>query len=399
MTHDDYITSRFDHGHSMRYALRFATLSLLLPLSIACSRSPESEAAEPAEQAVVLSAQDVATATADSVETGPVLTGSLNAAETVTLRAQVPGTIQNVRVDRGSRVARGQTLATIEAAGIRSQAAGARAGVAAAEANLALARQRREAARMLYEAGAMSQIDYQTAQAGYEAAEAQLAAARAQSAGAGEAASNTVITSPIEGVVSDRMIESGEAVNPGTELFTVVNAQRLELAGQIPVDEAARVRVGQPVRFTLQATPDRELTGSVARIDPVADPQTRRVGIYVQLSNPGNRIIAGQFARGRVVGARTEAVLVPQTAVRQEGQTFYVLVVENGRIARREVSIAARDESAGVVGIASGLRAGEQVIVTPGAQIATGTLVTIGSDRPAAPAGPAGDTAGGSGGR
>ena len=382
-----FVRSSIHFDPYMGNSVKAAAWALLAAVTLACGGTGTTEEGGDAatEVSLRLSLQDVATARLDSIQTGPVVTGSLEPAETVTLRAQVPGTIQNVRVDRGSRVARGQTLATIEAAGIRGQAAGAQAGVAAAQAQVALARQRLEAARTLYEAGAMSQIDFQTAQAGFEAAEAQLAAARAQSASAGEAASNTIITSPLTGVVSDRAIEPGEAVNPGAELFTVVNAQRLELAGQIPVDEAARVRVGHPVEFTLQAEPDRTLRGQVARIDPTADPQTRRVGIYVQLNNPGN-IIGGQFARGRVLGARVAAVVVPATAVRQEGQTFYVLVVENGRIARREVSIAARDDAAGVVGIDVGVTEGERVIVTPGAQIAPGTSVTIEGEQRDAPA-------------
>lgn len=352
----------------------------------ACGGTSETEAGETtAETPVILAPQDVATAIADSIVTGPVLTGSLEPSQRVTLRAQVAGTLDEVRVDRGTRVSRGQTLAVIGAAGIRSAAAGAEAAVASTRANVALARQQLEAARTLFAAGAMSRIDLQSAEAALEAAEAQLAAARAQAAGAGEAAGNTVITSPITGVVSDRVVEPGEAVNPGTELFTVVNAQRLELAGQVPVDEAARLRPGQPVRFTLSAEPDRELSGEVARIDPTADPQTRRVGVYVQLPNPGNRIIAGQFARGRVIGSRVPAIIVPQTAVRQEGQMFYVLVIENGRIARREVTVIARDEAAEVAGV-EGLRAGQEVIIAPAAQIAPGALVTIGSDQPPAPA-------------
>jgi RND family efflux transporter MFP subunit len=370
---------------SMRTIPKSLLLAVVAPILLAsCGGTSESEAGE-TEIAVLLTPQDVATAVTDSVETGPMLTGSLEPAERVTLRAQVAGTIDAVRVDRGSRVNRGQTLAVVEAAGIRGAAAGAQAAVAAAQANVALARQRLEAARTLYTAGATSRIDLQSAEAAFEAAEAQLAAARAQSASAGEAAGNTIITSPLTGVVSDRMVEAGESVNPGTELFTVVNAQQLELAGQVPVDAAARVRVGQPVRFTLQAEPDRELRGEVARIDPTADPQTRRVGLYVRLENPGNRIIGGQFARGRIVGDRVAAVVVPQTAVRQEGQMFYVLVIENDRIARREVTVMATDEARGISGV-DGVRAGEQVIIAPGAQIAPGTLVTVGGDQPIAPA-------------
>src|SRR5690606_13763425 len=127
-----------------------------------------------------------------------VLTGSLMPYRMVPVKAQVAGTVSEVRVDRGTRVRKGQVLATIDAEGIRGQAA-------AAEANLALATQRLESARILHEAGAMSDIDFNAAKAGYEAA-------RAQAAAAAEQAVNTTIVAPIDGVVSVRQVETGEAV-------------------------------------------------------------------------------------------------------------------------------------------------------------------------------------------
>jgi len=292
--------------------------------------------------------------------------------------------LAGLRVDRGSTVRRGQTLAVIEAAGIRGQAAGAQAGIAAAQANLALARQRMEAARTLRQAGAMSEIDYRSAVAAFEAAEAQLAAARAQAATSGEAAARTVVTSPIAGVISNRMAENGEAVSPGDELFTVVNPSTLELEGSISVADAGRVRVGQPVEFTLDAVPGERHRGRVARIDPTADPATRQVGVYVQLANQGWRLVGGQFARGRIItGASTTAVLVPETAVRESASGGReVFVVVNGRAVRRAVTLGPRDEAAGVVAVTSGVQAGERIIVAPTTDIADGTAVTISGDRP-----------------
>ena len=91
---------------------------------------------------IVLDAQDLTVAQMADVSSAITLSGPLQPKEQVTLRAQVPGTVADLRVDRGSNVVRGQRLATIRAAGLQSQAAGARAGVAAAQANLAVARQR-----------------------------------------------------------------------------------------------------------------------------------------------------------------------------------------------------------------------------------------------------------------
>jgi RND family efflux transporter MFP subunit len=380
---------------------RRAAVAAALVIVAACKGSSAAEetagGAVADSAAIILGAQDVAVAERADVASGILLTGSLQPSEQVTIRAQVPGTVEGVRVDRGSAVGRGQVLASISAVGIQSQAAGAKASVAAAEANLALARQQLEAARKLQAAGAMSLIELRSAEAQFGAAEAQLAAARAQSAGATESAGHTTVTAPISGVISQRTIENGEAVSPGAALFTVVNSSVLELSGQIPVDQSARVRVGQPVVFTLDAAPEREYRGSVARVDPVADPQTRQVGVYVRLSNPGGAIVGGQFAKGRVVGqATSNAVVVPVGAVRQSTDGSFVLVVAGDRIARRPVKLGARDEARGLIAIESGVQPGERVVITPSIDVSDGAKVSVanesGASTPAeAPAPPTGD--------
>ena len=382
-------------SHSLSVTARRAAAAALILGVAACSDDADSApavdtaAAAPAP-AIVIDSQDLAAAGIENIGATITLSGPLEPKDQVILRAQVPGTVANLRVDRGSNVSRGQRLATIRAAGVQSQAAGALAGVAAAEANLAVARQRLEAARQLREAGAISDIDLRSAQAGFEAASAQVAAARAQSASAGEAAGYTVITAPISGTVSSRKVQEGEAVNPGGELLTIVNSRVLQLAGQISVADAARVRVGQPVTFSLDAAPGQGYRGRVARIDPTADPGTRQVGVFVELQNPGGRIIGGQFARGSIATTSTRALVVPLTAVR--GATpdnvaeAHLFVVENGRIVRRPVQVGARDEASGRIAIVSGVREGEKVIVNPTSDIVEGTIVTVAGSAAPAPA-------------
>lgn len=376
------------HIVTARRASRMWVAPFLIAIAVGCggSSAAEETAADSVPRAAILGAQDVAVAERADVAGGILLTGSLQPADVVTIRAQVPGTMNGVRVDRGSSVSRGQTLATIQAAGIQSQAAGARAGVAAAEAQLAVARQQLEAARRLQSAGAMSVIELRTAEAQFGAAEAQVAAARASSAAAGESASRATISAPIAGVISERNVEDGEAVVPGDELFTIVDARELELAAQIPVDQSARVRVGQAVVFTLDGAPGREYRGRVARMDPVANTQTRQVGVYVRLANSQAAIVGGQFARGRIVGeAASNAVVVPVGAVRDPGGSPFVLVIANDRIARRDVTVGARDEGRGVVAIETGLAAGDRVVTTPSIDLPEGAAVSVASDAGALP--------------
>jgi membrane fusion protein, multidrug efflux system len=329
---------------------------------------------------IVLGPQDITIARSAEIGTSLILSGPLEPKHRVTVRSQIPGIVQSLRVDRGTPVRRGQVLATIRAEGVQSQAAGARAAVAAANANLAVARQRLEAARTLRQAGAMSEIDLRSAQAAFESAEAQVAAARAQAASAGETAGFATIVSPIAGIVSDRMVDQGEAVNPGADMLTVVDARMLELRAQLGVGDASRVRVGQPVTFTLDAFPGQNYQGRVARIDPIADPGTRQVNVYVELANPTGRIIGGQFARGRITMAATRSIVIPASAVQgagTDGSGAHVFVIRQGRINRRPVTLGARDEATGAVAVLTGLNEGEQVVANPTTDLRDGTIVTV----------------------
>ncbi|HEX7048743.1 MAG TPA: efflux RND transporter periplasmic adaptor subunit [Longimicrobiales bacterium] len=375
--------SRYDGRNRGTYTIAAAAL-VIAAAGCGAGKAPAEAAAIEAgaeTTAVVLSPRDVAVAERSTIRGSVVLTGSLNPYRVVEVRAQVPGLIGQLRVDRGSAVRRGQVMATIEAEGIRSQAAGARAAVAAAEANRVLAQQQLESARKLHEAGAMSDIDFKSAEAAFEAAQAQLAAAQAQAASAIESAQRTTIEAPITGEVSRRMVSEGEAVSPGDALFTVVNTDTLELAGQIPVDQAARVRVGMPVEFTLDAYAGRVFRGEVARIEPTADPATRQVGVYLRLENEANGLVGGLFATGRVLtGAEQEAVVVPIPAVRSpQGDEPYVWVVADGTATRRPVRTGARDERRGVVQVTEGLAGGERVVVSPGA-LTDGARVRIATE-------------------
>jgi len=354
----------------------------------ACNGDSEAATAKDSTAAapMMLGAQDVAVARSLELGSGVTVRGSLEPAQTVSVKSQVAGTVRGLRVDRGSAVRRGQVLATIEAAGIQSQATGARAQVAAAEAGVALARQRLEGARKLRAAGAMSEIDFRSADASFESAQAQLAAAKAQAATAGEAARRATVTSPVDGSVSERVAEEGEAVGTNDDLLTVVDTRVLELAGQVGIEDAQRVRVGQAVVFTLDTSPGQEYRGRVARVDPRADAGTRQVGVYVQLPNANQRVIAGQFARGRVLtGTSARGIVIPETAVRDTGGAAHVFVVETGRLAKRPVTLGTRDESQGLVAVTSGLREGERVLASPAPGTVEGIAVTVAADTSARP--------------
>ncbi|MBI2407858.1 MAG: efflux RND transporter periplasmic adaptor subunit [Gemmatimonadetes bacterium] len=360
-------------------ARTFVLCSAAAVLLTACGgKSAAVDSAPP----IVLGPADIAVVTTADIAPAIVVSGALDPADVVRVRAQVGGTLRDVKVDRGARVSRGQVMARIEAQGVLGNAEGAKANVAAADAGVAVALQRLEGSRKLFAAGAMSAVDMKAAQAGYDAAVAQLAAAKAALASANEAAGRTLLKAPFDGWVSDRVAEEGESVKGEDPVFTVVDPRMLELKGQVGAIDAARVRVGQVVLFSIDALPGREFKGTVARVDPVADAATRQVGVFVRLANGDGKVVAGQFAHGSIrTGAAVKTVVVPVNAVRTTEKDPFVLVLDGSVVHRRPVVIGARDENAGTIAVASGLKAGERVIVTAGVEMADGTKVSTAKEK------------------
>jgi len=348
-----------------------AAFAAITIVAAACSRSDAAEldAKKPNENVVSLGARDIAVVALAPITAGIGITGSLDPANRVEVRAELSGQLERVLVDRGSIVGRQQTLAQFDAAIVQARGLSAIVNLGARERDL-------DAADTLYRAGVLSERDFTQARVVRDAAKADLAQAH-------DAVSNATVRSPIRGEISERFVSAGEVVQPGAKLFTVVNNDSLELTAEVGADQIGRVRVGQAVRLTLDAYPGRTITGRVARIEPVADAATRRVGVDVHVPNADHGIVAGLFATGIILtatDASAPVLAVPTAAVRQDGQSAAVFTVVGNRVERREIVVGARDDAANLFEVRSGLSAGDRVIVAPGSGLAPGTIVRLKSD-------------------
>jgi RND family efflux transporter MFP subunit len=262
-----------------------------------------------------------------------------------------------------------QTLAKFDAAIVQARGLSALVALGARERDL-------DAADTLYRAGVLSERDFTQARVVRDAAKADLAQAR-------DAVNNATVRSPIRGEISQKHVSAGEVVQPGAKLFTVVNNDVLELAAQVGADQIGRVRVGQPVRMTLDAYPGRTINGSVARIEPVADAATRRVGVYIRVPNQDHGIVAGLFATGTILTSAdvsTPVIAVPAAAVRADSGATSVFAVVGDRVERRAIVVGSRDDAAGLLEVRSGLTAGDRVIVAPGSGVVPGTVIKLAAD-------------------
>jgi RND family efflux transporter MFP subunit len=367
---------------SLRLARCTCTILLAagLGFSAGCNRHGENDASTSATPpAVRLGTESVARAAMEDIRTGPVISGTLQAATQANVRAEVGGSIVRVTAQEGEAVRKGQVLAEIEARDLRDAVTSADVAVSSAETALKVAQSEAERTRRLVEGGALAQRDLENALTAVANAESQLAAARARAASARAPLGNTILRAPISGVVSARPANTGDVVQPGTALYTIIDPSSMRLEASVPSEEIGGIRIAAPVTFTVRGYGER-FTGTIERISPAADPATRQVSIFVSIPNLGGRLIAGLFAEGRVETATRHALVIPGDAVDASGPRPSVTRVRDGKAERVEVGVGLRDPDTERVEITTGLSPGDIVLTGPARNITPGTPVTVGPD-------------------
>ncbi len=286
-----------------------------------------------------------------AVESAPVrveVVGTTASEEKINLSARIPAYVSEIFASAGDRVAKGQVLLTLDDRDIRQQLAGA-------EAQLNQAQTEYDRAKQLFEREA-------TTQQALTAAESMLAGARAQVEQVKVMLTYAQVTSPIDGIVTERRIEAGDLANPGMPLLAVYDPARMRLEAPVPVRLIDRLALGQAVEVALER-PARVFPGTVSEIVSEVDAATRTQLVRVHLDGVAGDVLPGTFGRLWVAAEAREAIFVPASAVVHIGQLSFVQAVRDGRAVRRLVKTGpARGDS---VEILSGLRAGDAILVTP----------------------------------
>lgn len=334
-------------------------------------------------------------------------TGNLSAVTTVQVGTQVSGTIQGLFVDFNSPVKKGEVIAQIDPALFNAEVEQTRGNSLAAQANLVKARatavdakRTMERNRQLVKDGVVSQGDFDTAETRYEesvaavrAAEATVVQTRGALARAETNLKNATIRSPVDGVVISRSVDVGQTVAASFQtptLFTIAqDLTRMQIETSVDEADISRVRVGQPVTFTVDAYPDSPFRAQVAQVRnaPVVTQNVVTYVVVITVANPDLKLKPGMTANVAIeVGRKDNVLKVPKAALRykprsegeaaepramgrpggmkgkQEGsQQVFVLSAEKKPV---RVKIATGLGNDSHVEVASGgLKEGDQVIV------------------------------------
>lgn len=357
--------------------LAFLLTAALLGVAWACSRQSSAEEAPKETAAAVVGPENIILATADTIRTGPSVSGVLDAERTASLRAELGAQVIAVLVEPGQTVVAGQTLIRLDATGIRDQYLSTQASLRAAETSAELAKSDLARDQRLADAGALSQRQLEATRRSELQAEATMADARSRYATAELNLRRTEIRAPFTGIVAARPARMGDIVSNGTPLVTVVDPASLRLEGQVPVDQLAALKIGTPVLFTVSGYEGRQFHGTVTRVSPAVDPATRQVPIVVRLPNTGGALVSGLFAEGRVATKSRAGVTVPTLAVDQRGLRPVVYRVKAGRLEKVEVQLGFEDAVTERVEVLAGLTAGDTLVLGTAQGLPVGTPIRV----------------------
>jgi len=337
-------------------AVRLLPATLLLTLA-ACKAGGPARASQrppPAVTVAPVEVRDVPVEVRAPVDLRPLVQADVG--------AKTIGYLDAVLVDRGDRVRKGQLLAVVRPSDLPDQMEAARVAFELAKLN-------RDRAEKLAPSGVVSQQELQNAQTAYAAAQANLQAVATRF---GE----TQITSPLDGVVSQRRLDPGVLVGPNAGTGTILTVQKSDVMRVfIPVNErdAASVRLGQEAAVEFDALRGRRYAGRVVRLSPAFDPVTRTVEAEVHLPNPGE-LRPGMYGRGTLVTAtHPDAVVVPIGAVQISSDRYFVYVVQGEKVKR--VEIQAGVDGGNWLEVTKGLARGDELVTAGGDMLSDGSAV------------------------
>jgi multidrug efflux pump subunit AcrA (membrane-fusion protein) len=406
-----------------------ALVAVLGSASASCGGSRAQSNAKTPASATPATAQAVDVTTAPSITRDlsryVEATGSLAGDEQTDVAPTVGGRVVSVGVDLGSYVQKGQVIAQLDSGDAQLRLEQSRAAlqqaessVRQAEAHIGLAPGERfdptrvaevQAAKSAYdlaeknlarfekllESGDVSRsaYDQQKAQrdqlreqyqaiitqanqsyAAVQTARAAAQSARVQVSQAEKGVRDVTVLAPISGYVVERAADVGEYVSTSSKVATIVRTNPLRVRIDIPEQAISTIRPGQGVSVSVSTYPDRAFAGRVARVSPNVSAQSRTLTVEAEVENGENLLKPGQFATIRVLMPQTDpAVLVPARAVRTDGTTARVFVIQDG-VAHERLVATGRQEG-DLIEIKGNVNTGELVATSNVEQLADGIPV------------------------
>ncbi len=343
--------------------------SYLLVLFMACNRSPSADPTPTAVGSGGPPTVEVVTVVAKPLDATLKLPAELAADESVAIYPRVNGFLDEIAVDRGSKVKKGQQLARLSAPELAAQRAEAESKVAAAKSTY----DRMKAASAT--PGAIAGHDLEIAEASLDAEKSRVDSLRALEG-------YLYVRAPFDGVVTERNVHPGALVGPPSgpsapPMLKVEKIDHLRVTVAVPEADAAAVVPGTAATFAVSTFPGQKFTAKVARVAHEIDPKTRTMAVELDFDNTGAKeIVPGAYAEVLwPVHRDAPSLFVPPSAIATTTERTFVDRVRDGKI--EQVTVGRGVQMGDVVEVFGELAAGDQILKRGSEVLATGASVAV----------------------
>ncbi|MEX2114333.1 MAG: efflux RND transporter periplasmic adaptor subunit [Pirellulales bacterium] len=287
--------------------------------------------------------------------------GTMRAVHETTIGSKLLARVVELNLKAGQQVKKGEVLVRLDDSDLRARLKQAEAALTSAEAARAQAQADADRYESLLKSNAVSRQEYERAATAVKSTGAELRRA-AEAINEMQATLDfATIRSPMDGIVIDKKVDTGDLVTPGQTLATLLDPNRMQLVASVRESLAHRLEVGQSINVQIEAL-NKQCTGIISEIVPESQSASRTFQVKVTGPCPKG-VYSGMFARLLIPLDEEQVLVVPREAVQSVGQLELVDVVDDGRISRRAVRAGRRLDDD--IEILSGLREGEQVALPP----------------------------------
>ncbi len=355
--------------HSIPAAIGLAVVLLLT----ACGSKPEAVAAGASAGSAAL-AVELSQVTLAPLARAVTVSGAVAAWQDMQLGVELGGLrIDDVKVDVGAAVKRGDVLITLDARTLDSELKMAEAAANEARSGILLAQSQLDRGDALRSQKLMSVADHDLLRAALVQAEARVTTTSAQRDAARLRRDFATLRAPDDGVIATRTAEPGTVVMAGAQLLTMIRGGRLEWRAELSETDLLDVQVGAAVE--VRQRDGAMVSGRVRAVSPALDAKTRTGTVYVDLPEP-DRLRSGMFAEGRIHVGEGDALSVPVAAVvRRDGYAYLFTMKGKDHVERRRIELGRIDGNR--IEVRAGVVAGERVVSRGGAFLADGDQVRV----------------------
>lgn len=303
---------------------------------------------------------------------------TIKSRNSATIMSDVEGWIFAINVKSGDVVKKGQSLMEIDPRRQAATVSNWESQRRAKEANLQLAKVQLERAKGLYSSGVTSKQDLDQAQSTYDSAAADVKSLDAQIHQQEVQLRYFSVFAAVDGIVGDIPVHVGDRVTNTTVLTTIDERRGLEVYLAIPSDRARELKIGAPVQI-LDSEGKPILTTRVDFISPQIDTSTQSVLAKAPVDQAADRLRSQQLVRARITWSTQPGITIPVVAVNRVSGQFFAFVAEekDGKQVARQLPLTLGEISGNEYTVLSGLKPGDQIIVSGGQNLADGTPIKI----------------------